>query len=302
MVQHLFALMIFPAGLFVLVNGIAYRWLDSKLVARLQNRVGPRWFQAAADIVKLLAKEEIIPEHVDERLFIALPIVALAGAMTGLLYLPLAGLPPLYSFPGDLIVSVYLLSMLTLCTGLAGANSRGRFSVIGATRALTQMFSYEAPLLLSLLGPAFVAGSWQINQIMAYTSQHWLLFEQPIGFVIALIGLMGKLEMAPFDAPEAETEIVAGAVTEYSGRGLALFYLGREVELVGGLTLIAAFYLGGVNNPLEYIVKTSLLMLGVAGVQTLMPRLRIDQTVGLWWRFGALLGLAQWLVLMLRRG
>lgn len=302
MLHQLFALMIFPAGLFVLVNGIAYRWLDRKLVARMQNRIGPRWFQAAADILKLLAKEEVIPEGVDTRLYVALPVVALAGALTGMLYLPLAGLPPLYSFPGDLIVAVYLLSMLTLCTGLAGANSKGQFSVIGATRALTQMFSYEAPFLLALLGPAFVAGSWQINQITAYTSSQWLVFSQPIGFFIALIGLMGKLEMPPFDAPEAETEIVAGAVTEYSGRGLALFYLGREVELVGGLTLIAAFYLGGVSNPLEYLVKTVLLLLGVAGVQTLMPRLRIDQTVGLWWRFGALLALAQWLVLLLGRG
>jgi NADH-quinone oxidoreductase subunit H len=268
----------------------------------LQNRVGPRWFQPAADILKLLVKEEVIPEHVDARLFVGLPVVALAGAMTAMLYLPIAGLPPRYNFPGDLIVAVYLLSMLTLCTGLAGANSKGRFSVIGATRALTQMFSYEAPFLLALLGPAFVAGSWQIDQIMAFTSQQWLMFSQPIGFVVALIGLMGKLEMAPFDAPEAETEIVAGAVTEYSGRGLALFYLGREVELVGGLTLIAAFYLGGVSNPLEYVVKTLALMLGVAGIQTLMPRLRIDQTVGLWWRFGALLALAQWLALLLRRG
>lgn len=302
MLQQLFALTIFPAGLFVLVNGIAYRWLDSKLVARLQNRVGPRWYQAAADILKLLAKEEIIPEQVDARLFVALPVVALAGAMTGLLYLPIAGLPPLYNFPGDLIVAVYMLSMLTLCTGLAGANSKGRFSVIGATRALTQMFSYEAPLLMSLLGPAFAAGSWQIDRIMEYTSQHWLILAQPVGFGVALIGLMGKLEMAPFDAPEAETEIVAGAITEYSGRGLALFYLGREVELVGGLTLIAAFYLGGVNTPLEYGVKTLLLLLGVAGIQTLMPRLRIDQTVGLWWRFGALLVLLQWLVLLLERG
>jgi NADH-quinone oxidoreductase subunit H len=302
MLEQLLALIVFPAGLFVLVNGLAYRWIDSKLVARLQNRVGPRWFQPAADILKLLAKEEVIPDGVDSRLFVALPIVALAGALTAMLYLPVAGLPPRYNFPGDLIVAVYLLSMLTLCTGLAGANSKGRFSVIGATRALTQMFSYEAPFLMALLGPALVAGSWQINQITSYTSQQWLLFSQPIGFIVALIGLMGKLEMAPFDAPEAETEIVAGALTEYSGRGLALFYLGREVELVGGLTLIAAFYLGGLNNPLDYVVKTLFLMLGVAGVQTLMPRLRIDQTVGLWWRFGALLALAQWLVLLLWRG
>jgi NADH-quinone oxidoreductase subunit H len=235
-------------------------------------------------------------------LFTALPVVALAGALTAMLYLPIAGQPPLYSFPGDLIVAVYLLSLLTLCTGLAGAISQDRFSVIGATRALTQLFSYEAPFLLALLGPAFVAGSWQIDEIMAHVSGQWLILTQPIGFVVALIGLMGKLEIAPFDAPEAETEIVAGALTEYSGRGLALFLLGREVELVGGLTLIAAFYLGGVSSPLEYIVKTLILLLGVASIQTLMTRLRIDQIVGLWWRYGALLALAQWLVLLVGKG
>lgn len=302
MFGSLFALLIFPGGLFVLANGLAYHWIDRKLVARLQNRVGPRWFQPAADMVKLLANEEVIPTGVDKRLFTALPVVALAGALTAMLYLPIAGLPPLHSFPGDLIVTVYMLSLLTLCTGLAGAISKDRFSVIGATRALTQLFSYEAPFLLALLGPAFVAGSWQINEIIAHARGQWLVLTQPIGFVVALIGLMGKLEMTPFDAPEAETEIVAGALTEYSGRGLALFLLGREVELVGGLTFIAAFYLGGVNNPLEYVVKTLVLLLGVASIQTLMSRLRIDQIVGLWWRYGALLALAQWLVLLLWQG
>jgi NADH-quinone oxidoreductase subunit H len=301
-VSQLFALLIFPAGLFVLVNGLAYHWVGRKLVARLQNRVGPRWFQPAADLVKLLANEEVIPTGVDKRLFTALPIVALAGALTAMLYVPIAGLAPLYSFPGDLIVAVYLLSLLTLCTGLAGAISQDRFSVLGATRALTQLFSYEAPFLLALLGPAFVAGSWQINEIITHAGGQWLILTQPIGFVVALVGLMGKLEIAPFNAPEAETEIVAGALTEYSGRGLALFLLGREVELVGGLTLIAAFYLGGLGNPLEYVVKTLILLLSVASIQTLMARLRIDQTVGLWWRYGALLALAQWLLLILGQG
>ncbi|MBZ0297147.1 MAG: NADH-quinone oxidoreductase subunit H [Anaerolineae bacterium] len=298
MLSQLLALLIFPAGLFILANGLAYHWLDRKLVARLQNRVGPRWFQPAADMLKLLANEEVIPTGVDVRLFVALPVVALAGALTAMLYIPVAGLPPLYSFSGDLIVTVYLLSLLTLCTGLAGAISKDRFSVIGATRALTQLFSYEAPFLLALLGPAFVAGSWQISEITAYSSGHWLILTQPVGFIVALIGLMGKLEIPPFDAPEAETEIVAGALTEYSGRGLALFLMGREVELVGGLTLIAAFYLGGVNNPLEYLLKTLGLLVGLVGIQTLMSRLRIDQTVGLWWRYGALLSLAQWLLLL----
>ncbi len=293
----LVSLLIFPGGLFILANGLVFEWIDRKLVARLQNRIGPRWYQPLADIVKLLAKEEVVPERADPRLFFALPIVALAGVLTAVLYLPIAGWFT-YSFPGDLIVTVYMLSLLTLCTGLAGANTRNRFALVGATRTLTQLFSYEVPFFLAMLGPAVVARSWQIADIMAYGSQQWLLIIQPIGFVVALIGLMGKLEMRPFDAPEAETEIVAGALTEYSGRGLALFYLGRNVELVGGLTLVAAFYLGGIHNVLDYFLKTGGLLIGLAALQTLMTRLRIDQTVGLWWRIGALMALAQWLILI----
>jgi NADH-quinone oxidoreductase subunit H len=298
MIRDITALLFFPSGLFLLLVGMAYEWLDRKLLARLQNRLGPRWFQPLADTIKLLAKEEIMPHGVNRLLFIGLPVVALAGALTAALYVPLLGLRPSYSFPGDLIVTVYLLSLLTLCTGLAGANTPDRFSLVGAIRALTQLFAYEAPFLMALLGPAIVAGSWQIDEITRYSATHLLLLTQPIGFMIAFLGLMGKLEMPPFDAPEAETEIVAGALTEYSGRGLALFHLGRGVELVIGLTLIAAFYLGGLPNPLAFFLKTLGLLVFVAILQSLMTRLRIDQTVGLWWRYGALLVLVQWLVLI----
>jgi NADH-quinone oxidoreductase subunit H len=300
--QDLIALFFFPAGLFVLLTGLAYEWIDRKLVAQLQNRIGPRWFQPAADIVKLLAKEEVVPAGVAPLLFSGLPVVALAGALTAALYVPLVGLAPAYSFSGDLIVTVYLLSVLTLCIGLAGANTADRFSLLGATRTLTQLFSYEAPFLLALLGPAIAAGSWQISQISAFASTHWLIFTQPISFVVALIGLIGKLELPPFDAPEAETEIVAGALTEYSGRGLALFRLGKGVELVVGLTLISAFYLGGVNNPLAFFAKTLVLLLILAGLQSLFARLRIDQTVGLWWRYGAVLVLMEFLMMIVWKG
>lgn len=301
-VQSIVALLFFPAGVAVILGGLLYEWIDRKMMAQLQNRIGPRWYQPLADIVKLMAKEEVVPTGVDPRLFHGLPVVALAGVLTAALAVPLFGLAPAYSYKGDLIVTIYLLSLLTLCMGLAGANTTDRFSVIGATRTLTQLFSYEAPFLLALLGPAIAAGSWQISEVNAYASQQWMIITQPIGFVVALIGLMGKLELPPFDAPEAETEIVAGAMTEYSGRGWALFRLGKNVELMIGLTLIAAFYLGGLNDPLSFALKTLALLLIVAGLQALFARLRIDQTVGLWWRFGAVLVLIQLLVIIALKG
>jgi NADH-quinone oxidoreductase subunit H len=296
-VRPIIALLFFPAGLCVILTGLMYLWVDRKLVAQFQNRIGPRWFQPIADVIKLFAKEEILPAGVNARLFVGLPIFALAAALTAALYAPLVGLTSAASYPGDLIATVYLLSVVTMCLALAGSNSISQFSLIGAVRTLTQLFSYEAPFLLALLGPAMAAGSWQINTINAYAANHWVIFTQPIGFVIALVGLMGKLELPPFDAPEAETEIVSGALTEYSGRGFALFQIAKAVELVVGLTLIAALYLGGITNPIDFFAKTLVILLVFAGVQSLFTRFRIEQTVR-WWRYASLLVLGQWLVLI----
>jgi NADH-quinone oxidoreductase subunit H len=296
------ALLLVPGGMFLLFAGLFYEWADRKLIAQFQNRIGPRWFQPEADMFKLLAKEEIVPDGVNRILFHGLPILALAGALTASLYVPMLGLVPAYSFRGDLIVTLYLLSLMTLGMGLAGANTLDRFSLLGATRALTQMFSYEAPFLLALLGPAIVAGSWQISNVNTYATKHlWIILTQPIGFVVALVGLMGKLELPPFDAPEAETEIVGGAMTEYSGRGWALFRIGRDIELMVGLTLMSAFYLGGLHNPLDFVLKTFGLLVVTAGLQSLFARLRIDQVVGLWWRIGMMLALGQLLLMLALR-
>jgi NADH-quinone oxidoreductase subunit H len=300
-INPLVSLLVFPAGLFLMAAGLLYEWADRKLVALLQNRIGPRLLQPLADIIKLLAKEEIIPDGVHPGLFITLPIIALAGALTSALYIPLFGFRPAFSFQGDLIVALYMLSVLTLCTGLAGANTIDRFSLLGATRTLTQLFSYEAPFLLALLGPALVAGTWQISEINVFAQNNgWLILGTNfLGLMVALVGLMGKLELPPFDAPEAETEIVAGALTEYSGRGLALFRIGRDIELVIGLTLVSTFFLGGISNPLWFIVKTGGLLVFLTILQTLFARLRIDQTVGLWWRVGSMLILLQLLAVAL---
>ncbi len=301
-ITALLNILIFPAGMTLILVGMVYEWMDRKLVARFQNRIGPRWFQPFADIIKLLAKEQITPTGANRILFFLLPVIALSGALTASLYVPLMGLQPSHSFPGDLIVAIYLLSLLTMSIGLAGWNTSSRFSLVGATRALTQMFAYEGPFLLALLGPALAASSWQINEINTFAGSHWMILTQPVGFIVALIGLMGKLELPPFDAPEAETEIVSGALTDYSGRGLAIFEVGKSVELVVGLTLVAAFYLGGINGFLPFLLKTILLLVIMSILQSVLTRLRIDQTVGLWWRFGAILVLAQILVMILLKG
>lgn len=311
-IRDLISLMLFPAGLGIIATGLFYQWVDRKLLARFQNRLGPRWFQPFADALKLLGKEEIQPQGTSPLLFAALPVLALAGALTAALAVPLFGLRPVFSFPGDLIVSLYLLSLLTLCTGLAGAQTRDRFSLTGALRVFTQMFAYEAPFILALLSPSIAlmiageSGSWQIWELaQAAASRPWFALTLPFTFVVAIIGLMGKLELPPFDAPEAETEIVAGALTEYSGRGLALFTLARATELVIGLMLVTALYLGGIGDgplaPVVFTAKSLGLLVIVVMIQTVLARLRIDQTVSLWWRLGSVLVIVQWLLVLIIR-
>ena len=297
MSAQLVSLLIAPGGAFILMCGLAYEWLDRKLVARFQNRVGPRWFQPAADVLKLLTKEEIVPSGASALIFNALPVVALASVLTAALYVPVAGLATAWSFNGDLIVALYLLSLLSVCVGLAGVTTRDRFAIEGASRVFTQVFAYEAPWLVALLGPAVAASSWRIADIAAYASSHWLVLSQPIGFVVAIIGLIGKLELAPLDAPEAETELVSGPLTEYSGRGLALFRLAKDASLVVGLALIAAFFLGGAADIVGWLVKTAALLVIIALVQALFARTRIDQTVALWWRIGVWLAVLQLLAI-----
>ena len=296
----LICLFLFPGGLFLLVTSLIYEWADRKMISRFQNRVGPKIYQPFADIIKLLVKEEVFPKSVNRTLFILLPIFGFACVMTASLYVPLFGVEAAIGLSGDLVITMYLLSAMSVCLGMAGANSMNRFAVIGATRTLTQLFAYEAPFMLSLLLPAIAAQSWNIKVITAYASQHtWMVVTLPIGFFISIIGMMGKLELAPFDAPEAESEIVSGALSEYSGRGLAMFRLAKNVEIVICLSLIAAFYLGGVGNPLIFILKTIGLLGIVALLQSTMTRLRIDQTVGLWWQVGAILSLVQLMILIL---
>ncbi len=310
--RDLMSLLFFPAGLGLIAASLLFQWVDRKLLARFQNRLGPRWFQPFADALKLLGKEEVRPDGANAFLFAALPILALAGALTAALYVPLFGLAPVAGFSGDLIVTLYLLSLLSLCIGLAGAQTRDRFSLAGALRVFTQMFAYEAPFILALLSPAVALmlagqpGGWQIGELSRAAAGHsWFLLTLPITFLVALIGLMGKLELPPFDAPEAETELVAGSLTEYSGRGLALFNLARAVELVVGLTLVVALYMGGIGDGVLATTLFTAKMLGllviVVILQTLLARLRIDQTVNLWWRVGAVLVLAQWLLVVLIR-
>jgi NADH-quinone oxidoreductase subunit H len=298
---------VFPGFFFLFVYALFLSYLDRKIAARMQQRVGPPIYQPFADLVKMLGKEVINPDGVDWRLFDAIPVVALAAVMTAFLYVPVIGASPL-AFQGDLVLVLYLMVLPTIGLFLLGWLSRNIFSAIGGIRAVTQLFIYEVPFFLALLTPALMAGSWSISEIVVWQQHNlWLVFLQPIGFVVALIGLQAKLERTPFDIPDAETEIVAGPWTELTGRRLALMHLTTELSLVTGSALVAALFLGGPLLPWTlspawlnvaagfglFLAKTLAVLLILSSITVATGRLRIDQLNDIGWKYIASAALVQ---------
>jgi NADH-quinone oxidoreductase subunit H len=299
LLHDLIYMLLFPGLLFLMFFAFAAEYIDRKLHARLQNRMGPPWFQPLADFIKLAAKQDLMPVRADYWMFRLTPIVALAATLTAFLYIPVWGRHGLMSFNGDLIVVLYLLTIPTFTFFLGGWYSRSVFSMIGAARALMQLFAYEIPLYLAVLAPALLAGSWSLADITAFYARNPLYAAfNVVGLGVALVALLGKLERVPFDIPEAETEIVAGAFTEYSGRLLAIFRLAISIEMVVGATLLAAVFLpfglagsdsfssGAIGFGL-YLVKVIGLVCVMTLMRSLLARLRLDQMINFCWKVAA---------------
>ncbi|MDD5409639.1 MAG: NADH-quinone oxidoreductase subunit H [Candidatus Omnitrophica bacterium] len=300
MFKAFFHILIFPGLLFLFVFGFFAEYVDRKLYARFQNRIGPPWFQPLADFIKLVAKEEIIPEEADVKVFKLMPVFALAASSVAILYIPIWGERAVFSFNGDVIVVLYLLTIPTFAYFLGGWYSRSVYSMIGAVRSLTQLFAYEVPLFLCILASAMLADTWSLSGMVKFYSQHigyW--FCNIIGFVVALICLLGKLEKVPFDIPEAETEIVAGSFTEYNGRLLAFIRMSFNIEMVVGASLLAAVFLPfGLNlSPaavfLCYLIQVLLIIAAISFLRALFARLRLDQMINFCWKYLAPLAFLQ---------
>lgn len=311
-------LLVYPGLLFLFVYSTFCEWFDRKVYARLQNRMGPTHtgrfglLQPIADFVKLLAKEDVVPAAADKGLFAALPVFGLAVVSTAGLLLPVwnfdLAAPGWTSFPGDIVVLLYLLSLPTMVLFLAGWSSTNLFSTIGGSRVLTMLFGYEVPLFLAVLGPAVLAGSWRLAEIAAfYQARPLLLLVNALGFVVALIAVQAKLERTPFDIPHAETEIVGGTFTEYSGKKLALFRLTFDIELVVASGLLAAVFLGGfpggaVVGFVHFVVKTLVIIFLLSLIRALTSRIRVDQVVSFAWKVLAPLAVLQLLANILVKG
>ncbi len=304
----LFNILIFPGFLFLGIYALLFEYLDRIIYARLQNRMGPPWFQPLADFLKLIGKEAVIPAAADKHVFPALPVVALAAVTTAFLYVPIWSGSSLLPFSGDLIVVLYLLTIPTLTFFLAGWYSTSVYATVGSMRALTQLFSYEVPLFMALLSPALLADTWSISGISQFYGAHplYILINIP-AFVVAIVACQGKLERVPFDLPEAETEIVSGTFVEYSGRFYAVFKMAINCELVVVAAIVSAFFLPFYTaNPfigfLLFIVKTVIILFILAVFRSVMARIRIEQMVKFCWKYLTPLAILQIIINILLKG
>ncbi len=305
----IFSILIFPGILFISVAALFAEFLDRRIYARLQNRFGPPWFQPFADFVKLLGKEEVVPKDANAVMFKAMPIFAFASSVCAFLYMPLYRQNSLFPFNGDVIVVLYLLTVPTLAFFIGGWYSTSLYSRIGSVRSLMQLFSYEVPLFIGILSAAVLADTWSLSQLTVFYGEHnWFWLFNLIGFAVCLIALLAKLEKVPFDIPEAETEIVAGSFTEYSGRHFAMLRLTLDVELVVGSSFLAAVFLpfgysfGPIIGFAIFLLKVLFIIFLLSVARTVVARLRIDQMVNFCWRFLVPLAFIQLLLNLIIKG
>lgn len=279
-------------------------WVERKLLARFQVRLGPNragrfgLLQPIADAVKMLTKEDIVPEAADRTLFMLAPAVV---AVTALLMAAVVPIGPDLRIGGRTIalvvtdLNVGLLYVFALSSlGVYGAAVGGwaansKYSLLGGIRSAAQMISYELSLGLSLVPVVMMARSFSLVDIVNAQADYPFIFFQPVSFMIFIISAMAESKRIPFDLPEAENELGAGFHTEYSGMRFGLFFLGEYVHIQVLGALIAVFFLGGWRGPLLpppvwLMVKVFLVAFVMIWMRGTLPRLRYDQLMAIGWK------------------
>ena len=295
-------ILIFPGFTFILLLTLFCDWVERKLEARLQNRVGPMvagpagLYQPFADFIKLLTKEDIEPRDAKKYVFQFAPLIAFTIMVFAICFLPIDGASVLSTagFNGDLIVILTFSTIASFLLFLSGWASCNPYGTISSARVLTQFLGYDIPLFLLALTPAFLAGSLSIFVIASKQAIPYIILA-PWAFILFIIAMQAELEKDPFDVPDAESELVGGLETEYTGAKLAFLHLTRDVQIVFGAALVVELFLGGFHGPvffglpafwysLWFVLKLLAVVIVTEYVTTLFARLRIDQVLSANWR------------------
>jgi NADH-quinone oxidoreductase subunit H len=280
---------------FILATVIMFIWFERRLIARFQVRLGPNrvgpfgLFQAIADVVKILTKEDIVPKKADKVVFWIAPIVALVPVLMVFAVVPLQSGAILADLNIGILYIVALSSVTSIGIFMAGWGSNNKYSLIGAMRDVAQLISYEIPLVLSIVGIVLLTGSLSLTDIVRAQSVPFILL-QPLGFFIFFIGSLAEINRCPFDLVEAESEIIAGYNIEFSGSKFATFFLTEYSEAVLVSVLTATLFLGGWSGPLLppflwLLIKMFTVFALIVWIRSTLPRFRIDQMMAFAWKF-----------------
>lgn len=308
----------------ILLTGFAYTTLlERKVLARIQSRIGPNRagpfgiFQPLADGVKLIFKEELTPGGADRLTFLIAPIMAAVPAVVVFAVIPLGGTANFFGTPIELTLAphlnvgiLYVLAITSISVYgivLAGWASNNKYSMMGGLRSSAQMISYELAMGLSIVALVLVAGTLDMNSIVDQQKQVWFVFLQPVAALVFMISALAEVNRSPFDLPEAEQELTAGYVTEYSGMKFALFFMAEYIKMavIGGLA--ATFFFGGYREPLPLFIVKAIPLLSVDNtpwlgpiyfsmkvifflfiqiwVRATLPRFRYDKLMKFGWKF-----------------
>jgi len=280
---------------FILVNALILVWLERKISARIQLRRGPLHvgyaglLQTFADAIKLLGKELILPKNCDTKLFWLAPILVIAPALGTFLVIPFSDMLLIKDLNVGFLLVFAFSSMSFVGIFMAGWASNNKYSLLGAMRSVSQNISYEIPLLLSTLGILMLSKSFQLQDIVNAQAGHWFIVTQPLAFIIFFISALAESNRAPFDIPEAESEIVAGFHTEYSGMRFGTFFISEYTYVFINACVGTALFLGGWRGPflpgiVWFFIKAYFLVFVVMWVRWTFPRLRSDQLITLAWK------------------
>jgi len=289
--NFILAYVVFPGFLFTAVVGMFASWLDRKVTARVQWRVGPPLFQPLYDFVKLLGKETVIPRGCSKAVFLLAPLFGLAAVTFVSTLVWMAILWPEKGFTGDLIVILYFLMVPSLAVIVGGFASKNPIASLGASREMKLMLADELPFIMSVFVPVIQAGgAIKLGQFIAYQKTYGMVFGSVSGvlaMIVAVIAMQAKLTLVPFDIPEAETEIMSGPYVEYSGPPLAIFKLTRMMMLFILPMVLVLLFLGGMNfhgwSILWSILKYVVLLILITLIRNTNPRFRIDQALKFFW-------------------
>ncbi len=298
-----FRVLVFPGFAFLLFLTLFCDWFERKVIARMQNRMGPSYtgpfgiLQPFADYVKLLTKEDIVPRRAESFLFAVSPVLSFSLFILSVFYFPLDGMNVFSNagFEGDLLLVLAIVTFAHFTLFLSGWSSSNPYGGIGAIRILTQFVGYDIPLLILAVSPSFIAGSLSLAKIAERQLVPFALLI-PWVFLLFLLALQAELEEDPFDIPHADTELVAGYGTEFSGRKFAFIRLSKDVQIVFGAVLTANLFMGGPHGPILYgspdiwstfwfILKILFVIVILQLVKAVCARLRLDHVLTANWRF-----------------